>query len=144
MMKLSKVRRDNRVTMSGMTKSQPGVSVSVSSPVYDREYNVIGSARLHVTRHYDHLPNKWGGHGVSKSLDCDGMIFDSIDEAFAYAFERGYEQEYWSADDLRQKRMDEGYNPKTRMFEGPNPPSWWVKRGRKPLPPLRWEKSGQS
>ena len=116
------------VTQSGMTKSQPGVCVSYTLPHYgDR------MVTLHVTRSYDRLPNEFGGHGVTKHLDGDGLRFSAYEEASAYAADRGYLQAYFTSPDLRARKVAEGFNPKTRMYEGPNPPRWWVERGRQPL-----------
>lgn len=116
------------VTQNGMTKSQPGVCVSYTLPHYG-DHRVT----LHVTRHYQHLPNEFGGYGVIKHLDHNGMKFDTYDEAKKFALEHGYLQEYFTAKNLRDKHVCEGFNPKTRLYEGPNPPSWWVDRGRLPL-----------
>ena len=88
-----------------MVPSQPGTGVSVHSPAYDKAYNVIGGAELHVYRFYQNLRNNLGGHGRFKECDCSGMIFNTTDEAFAYAYERGYIQEYFTAADLRARRL---------------------------------------
>lgn len=107
MMKLSKSRHNNTVTVEGMVPSQPGTGVSVQSPAYDKNYNVIGGAELHVYRYYQNLRNEFGGHGKFKDCDCDGMIFATADEAFAYAYERGYTREYFTAPDLRARRIQQ-------------------------------------
>lgn len=104
-MKLSKSYRRGDVAGNGMVPSQPGTSVSVSSPAYDKHYNVIGGAELHVFRYYQNLRNEFGGHGKFKNCDCYGMIFPTTDEAFAYAAERGYTQEYFTSPDLRARRL---------------------------------------
>lgn len=76
------------VTQYGMTKSQPGTSVSTTTPVGT-------GSRLNVSRYYDNLKNEWGGKGRLKDLDCDGMIFSTSDEAHQYALDRGYLQEWF-------------------------------------------------
>jgi hypothetical protein len=93
------------VTQNGMVSSQPGTAVSVTSP-----YN--GGVRLNVSRYYDDLPNKFGGRGVHKSLDCDGLIFKTSQEAFDFAFKRGYTRTYYSSPDLRAKRVKDGVRRK--------------------------------
>ena len=69
-------------TQNGVTKSQPGTSVSVTT--------IDGKSILHVSRYYRDLPNRHGGTGAFKSLDCDGMVFDNSDQAFKFALQRGY------------------------------------------------------
>lgn len=81
------------VTRGGVAPSQPGVSVSTTSPIYAADGTYVpGVCRLNVFRYYDHLPNEFGGRGVSKPLDADGMLFISTDEARRFALERGYLQ----------------------------------------------------
>lgn len=82
------------VTQNGMTACQPGTSVSSTSPAYDAQYNRIAGARLNVSRYYPDLPNEFGGKGVFKKCDCDGMLFEDADAAHKFAFERGYLQEF--------------------------------------------------
>jgi hypothetical protein len=82
----------NTATQDGITSSQPGTSVSAMTH-YDENGHRAG-VRLSVTRYYPYLPNEFGGIGVIKPLDCNGMIFKSNEEAFQFALERGYLQEY--------------------------------------------------
>lgn len=116
------------VTQNGMTKSQPGVCVSYTLPHYGDHM-----VTLHVTRHYQHLRNEFGGWGVTKYLDGDGLKFATYEEAKAYAISRGYLQKYFTAPDLRAREVAKGFNPKTRMYEGSDPPRWWIERGRQPV-----------
>lgn len=75
------------VTQEGMTRSQPGMSVSVRS----------GEGRhvLCASRYYEQLGNEFGGKGRFKNCDCDGMEFESSDAAFAFAHQRGYLQPFY-------------------------------------------------
>lgn len=83
------------VTQAGTAPSQPSVGVSTTSPIYAADGTYVpGVCRLNVFRHYDHLPNEFGGRGVSKPLDANGMLFISTDEARRFALERGYLQVY--------------------------------------------------
>jgi hypothetical protein len=81
--------RRTTCTQNGITKSQPGVSVSVGSG-----YLPDGKVILSVTRSYQ-IKNSFGGIGVSKKLDCYGKVFDNSDAAWAFAFEHGYTMIYY-------------------------------------------------
>jgi hypothetical protein len=63
------------------------VSVSTLSPCGP------GKVRLNVGRHYP-IRNQFGGIGVFKPADCDGMLFDNREAAIAYALQRGYLMRY--------------------------------------------------
>lgn len=89
--------RNMTVTQEGVTESQPGTCVSVTSSE--------GRHTLNVFRAYRELPNQWGGRGVHKHCDCNGMQFESSDAAFAYAFERGYLRRYYTSPELRAHRV---------------------------------------
>lgn len=80
------------VTQNGIAKSQPGVNVSFSCPAFDFKtmQSIPGKVRLNVSRHYSALTNDFGGKGVRKACDHDGRLFDSLEEAERFAFERGY------------------------------------------------------
>jgi hypothetical protein len=84
-------------TQDKTTPSQPALFVGYSSPVYNDEGTVIAGARLSVHRVYNHLKNKWGGLGRSKSLDHDGKLFNTLDEARKFALDHGYVR-YWFRD----------------------------------------------
>ncbi len=77
------------VTQEGVTASQPGVNCSVTS------FN--GTCTLNVRRLYPNLCNDFGGRGVFKRLDADGILFPSADAAFAFARDRGYVRPYFKA-----------------------------------------------
>lgn len=95
----------NTVTVNGMTPSQPGVSVSVTSPVYESltSSRIVAACELSVTRHYRDLPNKYGGKGKFKKLDGYGKKFDSTDEAWAWALEHGYIRPWFREYDPQRK-----------------------------------------
>lgn len=80
-------RQHSTVTQEGVTTTQPGVSVSVTS--FENTHT------LNVARHYDNLTNRWGGLGRIKPLDCDGMKFASSYEAFEYAYQHGYIRDWF-------------------------------------------------
>jgi len=77
------------VTQHGMTACQPGTSVSSTTPV-------SGGARLNVSRYYPDLQNEYGGKGVIKPLDCDGMWFRDTEEARKFSLSRGYSQIWYA------------------------------------------------
>lgn len=112
--------RATLVTQPGVTVSQPGVSVSTTSPIYTADGTCVpGVCRLNVSRHYDHIPNEFGGHGVSKPCDADGMLFISTEEARAYALARGYLQVFRFPEGhqrrIETERKHPGvYNPRLR------------------------------
>lgn len=84
--------RTSTVTVPGMTKSQPGTSVSYSTGIDWKTGDEIPGARLSVTRHYNHLPNQYGGRGKHFSLEADGKLFDSVESATKFCVEHGYLQ----------------------------------------------------
>lgn len=91
--------RTQTCTQDGVTACQPGVSVSY--------VNTQGNPAtvLRVSRHYGHLRNRWGGHGVSKPLDADGRTFPTLEDAQAFALAHGYVRRYVTAPDLRALRV---------------------------------------
>lgn len=78
------------VTQCGMTVSQPGTGVSVTSG-----YHLDGKVILNLYRSYNNLKNEFGGIGLSKRLDYDGKVFDNSDAAWAFALEHGYIRQYF-------------------------------------------------
>lgn len=104
--------------------------VSYMCPAGYETDELRNSVRLNLVRVYPDQPNEWGGKGVIKRMDHDGKLFPSVEEATEFAHERGYLKEHVTQSDLRARRVAEGFNPKTRMYEGPNPPQWWIDRGR--------------
>lgn len=78
------------VTQNGMTVSQPGTSVSVTNFTRDGQRVAI----LNVTRSYN-VRNKFGGIGLAKPLDNHGKVFQNSDEAWQFAFERGYTRKFF-------------------------------------------------
>lgn len=91
-------------TQSGMTKSQPGMCVSTSS------YK-SGEVTLNVYRHRN-LRNEFGGIGRTAYCDSNGMKFKTSDEAYAYAFERGYLQVFHTPETIRARRVKAAVIPK--------------------------------
>lgn len=103
--------RITTVTQEGMAARQPGTNVGTTSPAYDwKTGKKIGGAVLSVSRYYPDLKNEFGGRGVFKKCDCDGMVFDSSEAAFEFAHERGYTRDYYSetprAQAFRAARID--------------------------------------
>lgn len=98
------------VTQEGVTASQPGTCVSVTTG--------CGKVVLHVSRSYD-IPNVFGGRGVAKPLDCNGMEFESSEAAWAFALERGYSRRYYTSRELRARRVKEARRPGQLLM-----PSW--------------------
>ena len=89
------------VTQEGMVSSQPGCSVSTTWPA-----RPDGSGfRISVSRHYHHLPNQFGGLGVRKPLDGDGMIFETYDAARNWLISHGYVRRYFTSPELRRHRL---------------------------------------
>lgn len=88
------------VTHNKITASQPGVCIS-----YITTYG-SDKTTLRAFRHYDHLPNQFGGKGVFKRCDADGMEFDSPEAAKAFAYERGYLQMYHRSERDRQRSRE--------------------------------------
>jgi len=78
------------VTRDGITKIQPGMNVSTTSG-----YLPDGKVILNVSRSYPKVRNSFGGFGTSRKCDCDGMVFSSANEAFAFALDRGYLDVYY-------------------------------------------------
>ena len=93
-------------TTEGMVPSQPGVGCAV------RHTHGTSVYSLHVYRHYDTLPNRFGGHGRFRHLDADGMEFPSEDAAWAYALDHGYIHVYITDPWLRNKRVAEARDPR--------------------------------
>lgn len=91
-------------TQSGMSPSQPGMNVSVTSG--------MGKHVLNVSRHYNHLLNEFGGYGVSKRCDCDKMEFPSSEAAFAFALDRGYCR-VWNRREMIHPRR--AWDPRVRL-----------------------------
>jgi hypothetical protein len=87
------------VTQNGMTANQPGISSSTT--------HQLGTSvwRLNVSRYYPNLRNSFGGLGVSKRCDADGMEFSSSEAARQYALEHGYLQPYFTSPALRARRL---------------------------------------
>jgi hypothetical protein len=83
----------NTVTQEGVTKSQRGVSVSVTTG------SGIKGAVLNVSRHYDKKTMR---------LDANGKTFDTQEEAWDFALERGYTRLYFTDRALRQLRVERG------------------------------------
>ncbi len=81
--------RNMTVTQNGMTESQPRTYVSTTFP-----YN--NGVRFNVHRYYHDIPNKLGGKGVFKPLDCDGMWFKDSEEAKKFSLSRGYSQIWYA------------------------------------------------
>lgn len=98
-------------TQNGMTQSQPGTSVSCTTGAG------INGAILHVSRHYPTLRNQWGGRGVSKPLDCDGMHFATCEAAHKFARERGYTREFFTPADLRARHVANGAERKAHALD---------------------------
>lgn len=96
------MQRKSTCTQEGMVASQPGVCVSVTT-ASDRTYAV-----LNVSRMYPDLPNEWGGKGVFKHCDCDGMRFPNSEAAFAYALERGYCRLWFKSPEHRAQSKEWG------------------------------------
>lgn len=83
------------VTQNSVIESQPGISVSFSCPAYrftkEGIETIKGKVSLNVARHYEGLIDPVTQMRVKiKKADCDGMLFDSVEEAEAYAIDRGY------------------------------------------------------
>lgn len=117
------------VSSSSVIRKQPHLVVSWVFPASHDTPELRTKYKLSVFRMYD-LPNEFGGVGVFKRCDHDGRLFNTEDELKTFCLEHGYTSVYFTASSLRQRKVDEGYNPHTGMYEGPNPPQWWIKRGR--------------
>lgn len=102
-------RRIQTCTQDGMTPRQPGVSSGTTSG------GGAPGCILNVSRHYPDLPNKWGGRGVSKPLDGNGRWFPSVEEAGAYALERGYTRRYFTEPGLRARRVAAARDPRPEL-----------------------------
>lgn len=98
------------VTQEGVTLSQPGVCASVMTG--------CGKCVLHVSRAYE-VRNVFGGVGVHKPLDCDGMEFDTSEQAWSFALARGYVRRYYTSRELRARRVKEARRPGQALM-----PSW--------------------
>ena len=59
-----------------------------------------------MSRYYPNLPNEFGGIGVHKPADDDGMIFKDSDDAEAHAIKKGYVQKYFTSPELRARRIE--------------------------------------
>lgn len=123
------MRKFTTVTQEGITSSQPGTHVSVCCPAGYETEELRNSVRLNVFRVYD-LPNEFGGVGVHKHLDAHDKLFPTRDDAWKYCLEHGYIRKYYTSPDLRQHHLDEGFNPKTKQYTGPKPPTWWTNKQR--------------
>lgn len=99
------------VTQNGMVQSQPGTSVSYG------HLHGSGVHTLSVTRYYPNLKNSFGGLGVFKNLDCNGMEFPSCEAAQKFAFDHGYIREYFTAPDLRARNIAQGETLKARALD---------------------------
>lgn len=76
-------------TQSPVVHSQPGIGVSYHSG------SDIDGVILHVYRYYAKLRNSFGGLGRFKNADCNGMRFNSTDEATSFCLKRGYLMPYF-------------------------------------------------
>ncbi len=101
------------VVSGGMVSSQPGASVSFTLPCE----STGGKVKLNVYRNYPNLKNEFGGKGRLKALDANGRIFNTYEEAQAYALSRGYTQKYFTSAALRARRVFEGFNPVTKTYK---------------------------
>jgi hypothetical protein len=72
-------REIKTVTQCGMVSSQPGTSVGSS------HFHGSGVYVLNASRYYPDMPNAFGGKGVFKKLDCDGMEFSTREAAHQFA-----------------------------------------------------------
>jgi hypothetical protein len=70
---------------------------------YEEDVGPCGGVRLSVFRAYDQLTNEWGGKGVHKHLDGDGLVFATSEEARAYAEEHGYTRKWFREYDPTEK-----------------------------------------
>ena len=50
--------------------------------------------------------------GRTAYCDCNGMKFKTSDEAYAYAFQRGYLQVFHTPESIRQRRVKAAVIPK--------------------------------
>ena len=92
----------------GVTPSQPGVSMSTTTPAYDRNLEPLPNGpwtRLNLRRHYPDLPNEFGGRGRSKPLDGDGMLFRTPEEARQWAIDHGYLAQFFFPS-VRARRLE--------------------------------------
>lgn len=85
-----------------VTKSQPDMCIAYSSPAHDKNFNIIGAVKLTAARRYD-LPNEFGGIGRYKSMDGDGLIFDSMDQARQWAKDHGYVRNWFPSYNPQRK-----------------------------------------
>lgn len=59
------------VTINGVTRCQPGITLSTTSPASFE----TGGVRLNVSRLYHDIRNAHGGLGKFKKCDGDGLVF---------------------------------------------------------------------
>jgi hypothetical protein len=104
-------REIKTVTQCGMVSAQPGTSVGSS------HFHGSGVHVLNASRYYPDMPNAFGGKGVFKKLDCDGMEFSTREAAHQFALERGYTREYFTEPSLRARNVENGATLKARAIE---------------------------
>ena len=104
-------REISTCTQDGMTQAQPGTSVSVG------HLHGSGVYTLSVSRFYPTLKNSFGGRGVFKKLDCDGMEFATNEAAWAFAFEHGYTRLCFISASSRARNIENGATRKAQIME---------------------------